>query len=150
MLSGVIFAATLVSSSVYVSGQYGKTFISLWLVLVLGAVCGVFLSLLLPKAYRLNVGVIVLFAALAMALFFAVNNNFNVTTYQTEKVQIAEKSTYIGRDAKPYVSIDKYSFHKQLSVQAPADVVAGKYVILKIKKGCFGYKFIDSYQLMAR
>jgi len=85
-----------------------------------------------------------------MALFFAVNNNINVTAYQIEKVRISEKSTYMGRDAKPYVSIDKFSFRKQLSVQAPADVAASKYVLLKIKKGCFGYKFIDSYQLTAR
>lgn len=144
------FAAVLVSSAVYVTGEYGKTFISLWLVLVSGAVCGVILSLLLPKAYRLNIDFIVLFAALSIALFFVINNNLNVTAYPIEKVQIFEKSTYIGRNARPYVSINKYSYHKKLLVQSPADVISSNYVLMSVKKGSFGYKFIDSYQLTAR
>jgi hypothetical protein len=150
VIAGVGFAAALIGSAVYVTEAYGKTFISLLPLLISGAFCGVILSLLLPKAYLLNIGFIVLFAALSIALFFVINNNLNVTAYPIEKVQVFEKSTYIGRNARPYVSINKYSYRKKLLVQSPADVIASKYVLLSVKEGCFGYKFIDSYQLTAR
>jgi hypothetical protein len=150
VIVGVSFTAALVSSAFYVSVAYSKTFINLWLVLTFGTVCGIILSLLLPKAYRLNIGLIVLFAAFSMGLFFLINNNINVTHYQTQKMQISGKSTYIGRNASPYVSINLYSFHKKLLVKTPAEVRASKYVILDVKKGCFGYKLIDNYQLTVR
>jgi hypothetical protein len=147
---GVAFSVTLVCLAVYVDSAYSKTFISLPLILVSGAGCGVPLSLLLPKSMRLNIGMILLFAAASMALSFAVNNNLGNGVHQTVTLPILKKSTYTGRNASPYVSISYNAFNKKLPVRAPADVAAAKYVILNIKPGYLGYSFIDSYQLVLK
>jgi hypothetical protein len=150
LLVGAGFVLTLVGLVVYSDLAYANTLISLLPVISIGVILGILISLLLPKALKLNLGVILLFAAALISLFFAINTNIGDGRSRNIKLQVVEKSTYSGRNASPYVSVNYHGFERRFPVCAPAYVLTSKYVLLNIKTGCFGFEVINDYKLLAK